>query len=207
MFLRKVFVGVASWRCIVIFMFVMWAGTAVADNSKFHGSFDMTMSGSEPHPWTVVGRLRIGNDESKMREGSYLHIPPAGNPVTNAWTEEDGAPVSQVITIEEDAIRVAQREDCLDGAGVWFVCFTKHLEFSFSSGYVGAAVSGSIWSSDPEENQGMVTGSLTRVEEDGGGGGGCFIGATAEGLRFGPQNQCFLPINPQENAEGRFWPR
>ncbi|MDY6987356.1 MAG: hypothetical protein SWQ30_04795 [Thermodesulfobacteriota bacterium] len=177
MSLRRVISTVGSFGCVLIFPLVMWAGTAVAENSKFHGTFDMTMSGTEPDPWTEAGRLRIGSDQSKMREESYLHIPPDGNPVTNAWTEEDGAPVSQVITIAEDAITVDQRRDCLDGAGVRFVCFTKHLEFAFSSGYVGAAVSGSIWSNDPEENQGLVTGSLARVADDGGGGGGCFIGA------------------------------
>jgi len=183
--LRSVFFRVGSLGCVFIFTLVMWAGTAVADNSKFHGTFDMTISGTEPHPWAEVGTLRIGGDQSKMREQSYLHIPSDGNPVTNAWTEEDGVPVSQVITIGEDTITVDQREDCLDGGGVRFLCLTKHLEFAFSSGYVGAVISGSMWSSDPEENQGLVTGSLARVEDDGGGGGGCFVGATAEGLHFG----------------------
>ncbi|MDY6951195.1 MAG: hypothetical protein SWE60_06770 [Thermodesulfobacteriota bacterium] len=181
--MRRVCLSASRLRWVFVLLLVMWAETAVADNAKFQGSFEMTMSGTEPHPWTEVGRLRIGSDQSRMREESYLHIPAHGSPVTNAWTEEDGAPVSQVITIAEEMITVDQREDCLDGTGLRFLCFTKHLEFAFFSGFGGAAVSGSIWSNDPEENQGLVTGSLTRVADDGGGGGGCFIGAaTARGF-------------------------
>ncbi|MDY6837901.1 MAG: hypothetical protein SWH78_08000 [Thermodesulfobacteriota bacterium] len=164
-------------RYVFIFTAVMAAGTALADNSKFHGTFDMTMSGTEPHPWKEVGTLRIGSDQSRMREESYLHIPADGSPVTNAWTQEDGTPVSQVISISGDTITVDQREDCVDVTGTRFLCYTRHLEFAFADGHVGAAMSGSIWSQDPEENQGLITGSLTRVKDGGGGGGGCFIDA------------------------------
>ncbi|MDY6951517.1 MAG: hypothetical protein SWE60_08395 [Thermodesulfobacteriota bacterium] len=173
----RVFFGIGRLRWGFFLLLVMWAETAVAGNAKFYGTFDMTLSGTEPLPWTEVGRLRIGSNESRMREESYLHIPPDGNPVTNAWTEEDGEPVSQVITIAEDVITVDQREECRDTSGARLLCFTKHLEFTFLSGYGGAAVSGSMWSHEAYENQGLVTGSLTRVADDGGGGGGCFIGA------------------------------
>ena len=189
MSLRRVFFTVGSSGCVFILTLVMWAETAVADNAKFHGTFDMTMSGTEPHPWTEVGTLGIGSDQSKMREESYLHIPADGSPVTNAWTKEDGAPVSQVITISGDNITVDQREDCLDFTGARFSCYTKHVQFGFTEGHVGAAISGSIWSHDPEENQGLVTGSLERIANDdgGGGGGGCFIGATAIRFYCGPR--------------------
>jgi hypothetical protein len=179
MYPRRVFVGIKVFGYVLTLGLVVWAGTATAENSAFYGTFDMTLSGTEPHPWTEARALRIGDDETRMREEGYLHIPASGSPVTNAWTKEDGAPVSQVITIAEDTITVDQREECLDNGGVRFVCLTKDLQFAFSSGYAGAVISGFMWNDDPEENQGVVTGSLTRVEDGGGGGGGCFIGAAA----------------------------
>jgi len=178
---RRVFFAVGTWRSVVVFMLVMWAGRAVGDNSKFHGTFDMTLSGTEPHPWTEVGTLTIGSEQRRMGEEDYLHLPARGSPATNAWTKEDGAPVSQVLSVLGDTISVDYREDCLDVTGGRFLCHTKEMEFAFSEGYVGAAISGSIWRQDPEEKQGLVTGSLTVVEDKdddgGGGGGGCFIGA------------------------------
>jgi hypothetical protein len=178
MSVRRILLAVRTLTGVFSFMFIVWAETAAADNSRFYGIFDMRISGTEPHPWTEDGSLRIGTDQGRMREECYLHIPAEGNPVTNVWTDENGASVSQVITISGDTIALDYREDCLDVTGGWFLCYTKKQEFGFTEGHNGAAISGSIWSQDPEEKQGLVTGSLTRVEDEhDDSGGGCFIGA------------------------------
>jgi hypothetical protein len=103
--------------------------------------------------------------------------------VTNAWTKEDGAPVAQLVTITGDMIVVDEREECLDEHGVRFLCYTKAIQFAFSGGYDSADVTGSIWSDDPLENQGIVTGSLSLTRAGGGGGGGCFAGTVAKEFR------------------------
>jgi hypothetical protein len=156
---------------------------ALGDNSKFHGTFDMTLSGTAPGPWKEEAKLTIGNDRERMSEEGYLHVPASGSPVTNAWTKEDGAPVAQVVTISGDTIVVDEREECLDEHGVRFLCYTKAIQFAFSDGHDSADVTGSLWSDDPLENQGIVTGSLTKAER-GGGGGGCFAGTGAKEVRF-----------------------
>lgn len=168
---------------LLIPVLVISGSPALGDNSVFHGTFHMTLSGTAPSPWKEEIRLTIGSDQERMSQDGYLHVPTSGSPVTNAWTKDDGAPVAQVVTISGDTIAVDEREECFDEHGVRFLCFTKAIQFAFSDGYDRADVTGSIWSNDPLENQGFVTGDLTRA--GGGGGGGCFAGAGAKELVIG----------------------
>jgi hypothetical protein len=174
MSLGKVFFAIGL-RCMIILALVIPGRTALADNSGFLGTFDMTVSGTEPNPWTESGRLTIGTNQSRMAEEGYIHIPASGDRVTNAWTKEDGAPVDQVVTITTDTIVVDESHECFNDTGTLFLCLTKDMRFAFADNYDSAVISGTIWSDDPMENQGVLTGTLTRVSNGGGGGGGCFV--------------------------------
>jgi len=169
--------------CAVFLLLVISGRTTLADNSGFLGTFDMTISGTEPNLWTESGRLTIGSNQNRMAEEGYIHVPSSGDRVTNAWTKEDGAPLDQVVTITADTIMVDESRECFNDTGTLFLCLTKDMRFAFADNYNSAAISGTIWSADATENQGTVTGSLKRVGTDGGGGGGCLISATMVSLQ------------------------
>jgi hypothetical protein len=178
----KVFFGMGL-RCILILALVISSRAVLADNSAFLGTFDMTVSGTEPNRWTESERLKIGSTQSRMAEEGYIHVPSSGDRVTNAWTKEGGAPVDQVVTITADTIMVDESRKCFNDTGTLFLCVTKDMRFAFADDYTSAVISGTIWSADPTDDQGTVTGSLKRVATDGGGGGGCLISATMVRLR------------------------
>jgi len=182
-YLRNLFFRIGVLGALLIPALIISGSLALGDNSEFHGTFDMSLSGTAPSPWKEGAKLTIGSDQERMSEEGYLHVPASGSPVTNAWTKEDGAPVAQLITISGDMIVMDEREECLDEHGVRFLCYTKAIKFAFSDSHDSADVTGSIWSDDPLENQGIVTGSLTRAQ-GGGGGGGCFAGTGAKEFRF-----------------------
>jgi hypothetical protein len=180
-YLHNLFYRVGGLTVFFFCIVLIPGGAAFGDNSRFYGTYDMRLSGTGPSPWKEEKKLTIGGAEERMSEESYLHIPPSGSPVTNAWTKKDGAPVVQVITISGDTLMLDEREDCVDEHSDRFLCYTEILRFAFSEDQEGADITGSMWGDDQLENQGTVTGRLTRTKDEGGGGGGCFVATgTAE---------------------------
>jgi len=159
--------------------------TTSADNSRFYGTFNYDMTGTQPSSCTDSGTVTVGSDYARLSGAcDYIYIPSTGTSATYGFYDCDNYFVERTITITGDTIRLEETGNSRQ----WDV----DIELSYSSDYNSGTINGTKdVPADHTECQGTMTGNFTKVTTDGpgttppggggGGGGGCFIATAAFG--------------------------
>jgi len=155
---------------------------AAVDNSKFYGTFDYSISGTQPASCTLSDTMIIGSDLDQLNGAcDYLYIPSTSTNATYSFDDCDGNQVTRTVIISGDTIDLEDTGEC---TGAPVPCWDYDLLVSFDGDYNGGLINGDMYKEDPGACQGTMTGDFAKATlppdpdpvpepvDDGGGGGG-----------------------------------
>jgi len=137
---------------------LLLAGNAFADNSRFYGSYNSTLTDCSN---TFSSILTIGGDSSRKSEDWYMYIPLNGSSINYIFVD-DGESVTRSITIAGNSY-IVDEVGTFSG-GKW----SSYSTSVFSNDYQTISETGTFSDtfSDPEDGNtcsGSLTGSATRI--------------------------------------------
>ncbi len=141
----------------IAFIFSMGAGNASADNTKFWGSFDRTVTACA---YTFTDVFSIGNDIARQGDINYLYLPASGTSFSFTFYDSDNDYVIQTIAIEGNALNISETGywDGVSGEG-WRTVLT----ITVSDDYDFFNAKGTIVDDDPEGCSGALTSTGERI--------------------------------------------
>ena len=150
-------------------------------NSKYFGTFDTAVAGTQPNGCNFSGSITIGNDMSQLNgRCDYFYIPTSGDSVTYSFVDCGGDEAERTINISGYDINIEETGQC---DGVQPPCWTDNFVLSFNDNFLSGNIDGNRYVFVPAICQGAMTGSFSNVdtsnnsgenisEQSGGGSGG-----------------------------------
>lgn len=128
------------------------------DNSIFFGTFDYSISGTQPASCTGTDTVIIGSDFDQLNGAcDYLYIPSTVTNATYSFSDCGGDYVTRTVTISGDTIHLEETGEC---SGVAVPCWTTDYLVTFDSDYNGGVISGDQYDGHPSVCQGTITGDF-----------------------------------------------
>jgi len=148
---------------IILSFLILSTQLVMADNSKFYGLYETTMSVGDCDSGKIG--LLIGGDESLKELGYYIYIPKDQNNSSYSYNEISGTDtVNVTIIVSGNNITISTKNYT---AGTTTLEETHNFELSFAGDYNNFTLSGNhVDYDDPEDCQGGITGSGVKKGDD-----------------------------------------
>ena len=155
--------SIVKQSVVALAIFLMIGGSAFAadgENSKFYGTFDWSLTGTQPNGCTDSATEIIGGDINQLNGSChYIYIPSSGRSASYSFVDCGDDDIDATVTISGNTIHV-EETGC---AGLPSPCWTEDTIIYFDSDYNGGTVTLDSYDEDPLDCQGTMTGSFTRV--------------------------------------------
>jgi hypothetical protein len=141
-----------------------WQSSEVG-NSKFYGTFNLSLTGTQPSSCTSSGTITIGNDYNRLNGTcDYLYIPSSGSSANYSFNNCDNENVTRDITISGDTIHIEETGFCSSLSTT--ACWTDDYVMTFSSDHNGGSITGTRYDDNATVCQGSMTGNFSEISGD-----------------------------------------
>lgn len=121
--------------CLLLFII---NDSAIADNSKFSGTFTLDLTVGSPVCRQSSGSIVIGSNSRQRGEVYYLHIPAEERQETYTFTKDNGEVYTRTITVLDDSrFRFFQKKTMSASSTI------TELVFIYSNDFLGFVATGS----------------------------------------------------------------